>query len=139
MIKEGIKGYIKLEDVSFKYESRHQYVFKNINVEIQPGQKVAFVGPSGCGKSTILQLLQRFYFPKSGKITIDGQDIKDYDIHYLRSKFGVVSQEPVLFNGTFRENISYNKYDATEEEIRLASAEANALAFIEGDEKMQDL
>lgn len=133
MINEGIKGHIKLEDVSFKYESRHQYVFKKINVEIHPGQKVAFVGPSGCGKSTILQLLQRFYFPESGTITIDGQDIKDYDIHYLRSKFGVVSQEPVLFNGTFRENIKYNKYDANEEEIRLASAEANALAFIEGD------
>jgi ATP-binding cassette subfamily B (MDR/TAP) protein 1 len=88
------------------------------------------VGPSGCGKSTILQLLQRFYLPLSGKITIDGVDIKDYDIHYLRSQIGVVSQEPVLFNGTFRENIKYNKYDATEEEIRAAAAEANALAFI---------
>jgi ABC-type multidrug transport system fused ATPase/permease subunit len=78
--------------VSFKYDSRQQHVFKDINVEIHPGQKVALVGPSGCGKSTILQLLQRFYFPESGKITIDGVEIHDYDIHYLRSKFGVVSQ-----------------------------------------------
>jgi len=84
-----------------------------MNFEIKPGHKIAFVGPSGCGKSTIMQLLQRFYLPESGTITIDGVDIKDFDIHYLRSKFGVVSQEPVLFNISFRENIKYNKYDAT--------------------------
>jgi ATP-binding cassette subfamily B (MDR/TAP) protein 1 len=88
--------------VTFKYESRQQNVFKNMNVEIRPGQKVAFVGPSGCGKSTIMQLLQRFYFPNEGNITIDGINIKDFDIHYLRSKLGVVSQEPILFNGSFR-------------------------------------
>ena len=122
MLKEGIKGHIKLENVSFKYESRSQHVFKNINVEISPGQKIAFVGPSGCGKSTILQLLQRFYMPESGKITVDGIDLKDFDIHYLRSRFGVVSQEPVLFNGTFRENINYNQFDATEEAIRAAAS-----------------
>ena len=122
MLKEGIKGHIKLENVSFKYESRSQLVFKNINVEISPGQKIAFVGPSGCGKSTILQLLQRFYMPESGKITVDGIDLKDFDIHYLRSRFGVVSQEPVLFNGTFRENIKYNQFDATEEAIRAAAS-----------------
>ena len=92
MIKEGIAGNIELKDVSFKYESRTQYVFKNMNININSGQKVAFVGPSGCGKSTIIQLLQRFYLPESGQITIDGVDIKDYDIHYLRSKYGVVSQ-----------------------------------------------
>src|SRR5438874_2086097 len=100
MLKEGIKGHIVLKNVSFKYESRQQYVFKNMSVEIKPGQKVAFVGPSGCGKSTIIQLLQRFYIPEEGSITIDGIDIKDFDIHYLRSRFGVVSQEPVLFNAS---------------------------------------
>lgn len=115
MLTDGIKGHIRLHNVSFRYESRHQYVFKNMNVEIRPGQKVAFVGPSGCGKSTIVQLLQRFYIPEQGSITIDGIDIKDFDIHYLRSRFGVVSQEPVLFNASFRENIKYNKADATEE------------------------
>jgi len=73
-----------------------------MDIEIKTGQKVAFVGPSGCGKSTIMQLLQRFYFPNEGNITIDGIDIKDFDIHYLRSKLGVVSQEPVLFDGSFR-------------------------------------
>lgn len=114
MLTTGIKGHIKLENISFKYESRQQFVFKNINLEIKPGQKIAFVGPSGCGKSTIIQLLQRFYSPIAGKITIDGIDIKDYDIHYLRSNFGVVSQEPVLFNASFKENIKYNKEDATD-------------------------
>jgi ABC-type multidrug transport system fused ATPase/permease subunit len=73
-----------------------------MNIKIRLGQKVAFVGPSGCGKSTIIQLLQRFYLPESGQVTIDGVDIKDYDIHYLRSRYGVVSQEPVLFNTSFR-------------------------------------
>lgn len=84
-----------------------------MSLKIKNGYKVAFVGTSGCGKSTIIQLLQRFYFPSKGKITIGGVDIKDFDIHYLRSLFGVVSQEPVLFNGTFAENIKYNKDDAT--------------------------
>lgn len=92
MLKSGIKGNIKLENVSFKYESRQQFVFKNMNISVKPGQKIAFVGPSGCGKSTIIQLLQRFYLPTQGSISIDGIDIKDFDIHYLRSQFGVVSQ-----------------------------------------------
>jgi len=80
-----------------------------MGLRVRNGTKVAFVGTSGCGKSTIIQLLQRFYFPKKGKITINNIDIKDFDIHYLRSQFGVVSQEPVLFNGSFTDNIKYNK------------------------------
>ena len=63
MLTSGIDGNIKLKDVSFKYESRQQFVFKKMNIEVHPGEKVAFVGPSGCGKSTIIQLLQRFYLP----------------------------------------------------------------------------
>ena len=72
-------------------------MFQGLNLNIEEGKKIAFVGSSGCGKSTILQLLQRFYFPEKGTITINGIDIKDFDIHYLRQKFGVVSQEPTLF------------------------------------------
>jgi ABC-type multidrug transport system fused ATPase/permease subunit len=72
-----------------------------MKLAVKKGTKVAFVGTSGCGKSTIIQLLQRFYFPSKGKITINKVELKDYDIHYLRSRFGVVSQEPVLFNGSF--------------------------------------
>lgn len=88
-----------------------------MELKIKKGHKVAFVGTSGCGKSTIIQLLQRFYYPTSGTIEINGINIKDFDIHYLRSKFGVVSQEPVLFNGSFAENIKYNKDDATMNQI----------------------
>ena len=79
-----------------------------MNIRIKKGNKVAFVGTSGCGKSTIIQLVQRFYFPAHGIIKIGGIDIRDFDIHYLRKIFGVVSQEPVLFNGTFAENMRYN-------------------------------
>lgn len=92
-----------------------------MNLEINEGKKVAFVGASGCGKSTILQLLLRFYFYEKGEIRINGQLIKDYDIHYLRSCFGVVSQEPVLFNETIRYNIKYNMADATESMIKSAA------------------
>lgn len=132
MITTGIRGHIILHRVSFKYESRQQWVFRNMSVEIRPGEKIAFVGPSGCGKSTIVQLLQRFYSPQEGTITLDGVELKDYDIHYLRSQLGVVSQEPALFNASFRENIRYNLPDVSEEHIRAAAQEANALSFIEG-------
>lgn len=96
-MKEGIRGNIQFENVSFKYASRSQYVFKNISLKIAQGEKIAFVGPSGCGKSTIINLLLRFYKQTKGRITIDGQEINQYDINYLRSCFGVVGQEPVLF------------------------------------------
>ena len=76
---------------------------------MKEGWKVGLVGRSGCGKSTIFQLLQRFYELNEGEILVDGINIKDYDIHYLRSCLGVVSQEPVLFNLTIAENIRYNK------------------------------
>lgn len=84
---------------------------------VKSGSKVGFVGASGCGKSTIFQLLLRFYDPHEGKITINGNDIKDYDIHYLRKSIGVVSQEPVLFNDSFRNNIRYNLKEASDADI----------------------
>ena len=108
MLTEGINGDISINQITFKYESRNEEVFKNFSLKIKYGSKVAFVGASGCGKSTIMQMLQRFYFPSEGSITINGNNIQDYDLQYLRKSFGVVSQEPVLFNGTFKENIKYN-------------------------------
>lgn len=81
-----------MKNVTFRYGSRNVNVFTRISLDIKEGQKVAFVGSSGCGKSTILQLLQCFYQYSEGEIMIDGIDIKDYDVHYLRSFFGVVSQ-----------------------------------------------
>jgi len=92
MLKTSIEGHIVIEDLSFKYDTRNTHVFDKFNLEIKKGHKVAFVGASGCGKSTILQLIQRFYFPNSGRILIDGIDIRDYDIHHLRASLGVVSQ-----------------------------------------------
>jgi ABC-type bacteriocin/lantibiotic exporter with double-glycine peptidase domain len=92
LLKTPIEGDIKLEGIDFKYDSRHTSVFEGFNFQIKKGTKVAFVGASGCGKSTVFQLLQRFYFPQKGKISIDGLNIIDYDIHHLRKSLGVVSQ-----------------------------------------------
>ena len=117
LLKEGADGDITLEDVNFKYETRNEYVFRHMNLRVKKGHKVAFVGTSGCGKSTIIQLLQRFYYPSHGKIGINNVDIKDFEIHYLRSILGVVSQEPVLFNGSFADNIRYNLENVTQEQI----------------------
>ena len=111
-------------------------MFEELSLTIQAGKKTAFVGTSGCGKSTIIQLLQRFYFPSQGEIKINGVDIKDFDLHYLRSCFGVVSQEPVLFLGSFKENIRYNIEGVSDEEIADAAQQANAISFILGKENM---
>jgi ATP-binding cassette subfamily B (MDR/TAP) protein 1 len=126
-----ISGEIEFRDVVFRYPSRERTVLNKISFKISPGQKAAFVGPSGCGKSTIMQLLLRFYEPQEGQIFLDGADITRYDLATLRSYFGVVSQEPVLFNATIRENIRYNAEGMDLEQIRKFAAQANALEFIE--------
>lgn len=132
MLKNKIQGKIELKDIKFKYDSRTEYLFDRFNLSIPYGEKVAFVGASGCGKSTILSFLLRFYEPESGTILLNGVNIKDYDIHFLRAQFGVVSQEPVLFNTTFKANIRYNLEKASEEEIIEASKQAHAYGFIMG-------
>ena len=124
-------GSISFKNITFKYPSREKYIFQNFNLEIEAGRKIAFVGPSGCGKSTLFQLLMRFYDLEGGAILIDGVNIKTMNVSQLRRIFGVVSQEPVLFRGTVAFNIKYNS-EATEDEIRLAAQQANALDFIEG-------
>jgi ATP-binding cassette subfamily B (MDR/TAP) protein 1 len=126
-----ISGEIEFRDVVFRYPSRDRTVLNKISFKIAPGQKAAFVGPSGCGKSTIMQLLLRYYDPLGGQILLDGKDIIYYDLKALRSYFGVVSQEPVVFNATIRENIRYNVEDMDLEQIRRFAAQANALEFIE--------
>ena len=104
-VRTPIRGDIEFRNVWFKYPSRERQIFKNFNLKLKASQKVAFVGPSGCGKSTILALLQRFYDVDQGEILIDGVNIKKYDLKHLRESYGVVSQEPVLFNGTIEYNI----------------------------------
>lgn len=91
---------------------------------------VALVGSSGCGKSTCLQLIQRFYDPLNGLIAIDGRNLKDYNLKWLRTRIGVVNQEPILFATTIKENIRFGKDDASDEEIVWAAKNANAHDFI---------
>merc|ERR1719228_1931316 len=88
-----VHGYIQLKDVSFTYATRKDAkILKKCSLDITPGQTVALVGASGCGKSTIINLIQRFYDPDEGKVLLDGEDIRDLNIHWLRSKIGIVSQ-----------------------------------------------
>ncbi|CAD8206584.1 unnamed protein product [Paramecium octaurelia] len=125
-----IQGDIQFENITFQYQGRNKKIFQNLNLRIKQGEKVAFVGPSGCGKSTLMQMLMQFYQPDQGCITINGIDITQYDIRYLRRQFGIVSQEPVLFNGTISENIQYNLPNITTEQIENASKLAKAYDFI---------
>lgn len=97
---------------------------------INKGQTIAVVGASGCGKSTIIQLLQRFYDPIQGSVLIDGIDIKELNIKWLRQHIGIVSQEPILFATSIAENISYGWDGVTQDQIEAAAKEANAHDFI---------
>ena len=134
VVKKPIKGDIEFRNVWFKYPTREKQILENFNLKIDASKKIALVGPSGCGKSTVLALLQRFYDVDQGEILIDGINIKDYDLTHLRRTYGVVSQEPVLFNGTIEYNIKYAKQEASNEEMREAASRANALGFIEKNE-----
>ena len=112
----NLRGEIRYEHVTFGY-GPHQTVLNGINLHIRPGETVAFVGPSGAGKTTISSLLPRFYEPDSGRITIDGIDIRDMTLASLRREIGIVQQDVFLFAGTIRENIAYGRLDATEAEV----------------------
>lgn len=122
---------VMLERINFSYPTDNpQIVLHDIDLEAKPGWRVALVGESGSGKSTLLGLLPRFYDVQQGRVLIDGRDVRDYTVRSLRQAIGIVPQEPVLFAGTVRENISYGRRDATEEEIREAARQANAHQFI---------
>lgn len=126
----NVKGDIKLEDVSFKYNDSSHRVLKHINLEVKAGSYVALVGSSGAGKTTLCNLIPRFYEATSGKITIDGKDIKDIKLKDLRDNIGIVQQDVYLFVGTVYDNIRYGRPDATGEEVIAAAKEANAYNFI---------
>ena len=125
-----IKGNIKFEDVTFAYGSRRP-VYEHLNLEIPPDSWTAFVGPSGCGKSTFVKLILKFYEVQEGKVYLDGNDIRDIDTTYLRSRIGYVPQDIFLFSGTVSENISLHKPEATLEEIMEAAKKAGAAEFIQ--------
>ncbi|XP_051998618.1 bile salt export pump isoform X2 [Xyrauchen texanus] len=128
---DKVKGDIEFHSVNFNYPSRPEVkILDDLNVVVKAGETTAFVGPSGSGKSTTIQLIQRFYNPKEGMVTLDGHDIRGLNIQWLRSLIGIVEQEPVLFATTIAENIRYGRPGVTIEEIIQASKEANAYNFI---------
>ncbi|NXH35695.1 MDR1 protein, partial [Myiagra hebetior] len=134
--KEGYKpdkliGQIEFRNIHFSYPSRPDVkILKGLNLKVQTGKTIALVGASGCGKSTTVQLLQRFYDPDQGEITLDGRDIRTLNTKWLRENIGIVSQEPVLFATTIAENIRYGREDISDAEIEQAAKEANAFDFI---------
>lgn len=126
------RGDITFENVSFEYPDDHNQVFRNLNLHIHAGEKVAIVGPSGGGKTTLCNLIPRFYDVSEGRITLDGQDIKRFTLKSLRSNIGIVQQDVYLFSGTIYENILYGKPEAAKEEVEEAAKRAGAHDFIMG-------
>ncbi len=125
----NITGGITFEDVTFGYADGH-VILKNFSLEIAPGQKVAFVGATGAGKTTLASLLLRFYEPDSGRILLDGIDIKNYTQNFLRNQIGLVQQDVYLFSDSVSFNIAYGRINAGEQEIRDAARMAAADEFI---------
>uniref|UniRef100_A0A1B0DDU0 ABC-type xenobiotic transporter n=1 Tax=Phlebotomus papatasi TaxID=29031 RepID=A0A1B0DDU0_PHLPP len=129
---ENFRGDVEFKNIRFEYPSRSDVkVLKGISFKVHKGQTVALVGSSGSGKSTCLQLIQRLYDPIEGIVSIDEVNIKELNIAFLRSRIGVVGQEPVLFSATIAENIRYGNPEATHEEIIAAAKIANCHNFIE--------
>ena len=127
---ENVKGDVCYDNVSFHYSDDNKTVLSQVSIHIPAGKSVALVGPSGGGKTTICSLLPRFYDVTAGKVTIDGNDVRDLTLKSLRNQIGMVQQDVYLFDGTIRENIAYGKPDATDEEIKDAARRANMDDFI---------
>ncbi len=125
-----MRGEIEFQDVSFKYEDQNDRVLNHINLKVDAGDYMALVGPSGVGKTTLCSLIPRFYDVSSGRITIDGMDIRDIKLNDLRNNVGIVQQDVYLFAGTILDNIRYGRMDATDEEVVRAAKNANAHEFI---------
>ena len=126
---DTVTGNVTIDDVAFSYDKEKKLI-ENFNLDVQPGMRVAIVGPTGCGKTTFINLLMRFYDVDAGKICIDGKPIDELSRHALRSCFGMVLQDTWIKQGTVRDNISFGKPDATEEEIVNAAKEAHSWEFI---------
>lgn len=128
---EKISGRIEMKKVDFAYPSRPEtLVLRQFCLEVKPGTSIGLVGKSGCGKSTVIGLIQRFYDVESGSVKVDGVDIRQLDIQWYRRHTALVSQEPVIYSGSIRDNIVIGKLDATENEVVEAARAANAHEFI---------
>ncbi|CAN1333212.1 ABC transporter B family member 11 [Linum perenne] len=128
---QEIKGDIDFKQVNFSYPARpDERIFSSFSLSIPRGTTVALVGESGSGKSTVISLIERFYDPQSGEVLIDGINLKEFQLKWIRQQIGLVSQEPVLFASSIRDNISYGKYGASNEEIKAVIELANAAKFI---------
>jgi len=131
IILNKFQGALEMNNVHFSYPSRPDVtVLNGVNLSLRPGEVVALVGPSGGGKSTIVALLEIFYYPTKGTITLDGQDISKLDPQVLRNRIGLVSQEPLLFGKNIAENIAYGRPDISRSQIVEAAKVANADQFI---------
>ena len=128
---EKVTGDIRFDHVGFQYLDDGTEVLRDVNLHIKPGQSVALVGPSGGGKSTLCNLIPRFYDVTEGAVRIDGQDVRDFTLHSLRSHIGMVQQEVYLFSGSIRDNIAYGRPGATDQEIIEAAKQAGAHEFIQ--------
>ena len=124
-----VEGYVDLEHVYFSYTDE-QRLIEDFNLHVKPGQRIAIAGPTGCGKTTLINLLMRFYDVRSGKICVDGTDIRHVTRESLRESYGMVLQETWLHSGTIRENICMGKPDATEEEMIAAAKASHCHSFI---------
>ena len=129
IIPKSSNGEVQFINVAFSYDPERQ-ILRDINFRLDAGHSVAIVGPSGSGKSTLVNLIPRLYDVQAGRVSFDGVDVRNLDLHWLRDQVGVVSQETYLFNGTIRENLLYAKPDATEEELIDACKQANIYDLI---------
>src|SRR4051812_2886464 len=129
--RRSIKGQISFEDVTFTYPGSESPALHGICLSIEAGQTVALVGPSGAGKTTLTNLVARFYDPDAGRATLDGRDLRKYEVESFRSLLGIVEQDVFLFDGTIAQNIAYARRYATPQEIRAAAEAANAAEFID--------
>ena len=128
---QPVRGAVSLESITFRYQPDQPDVVRDVSLDIAPGEVVALVGRSGAGKTSIASLLPRFWDVTSGRITLDGIDIRELSLDTLRGAIGIVPQEPVLFSGTIRENIAYARPDASDADVLRAAQAAHAWEFIE--------